>query len=99
MVDLLNKKTKNACKILTVELDLRKEEACKELVKKHLDFHRKLDSMYAVYYSIPMRSSVIMVRRATVFSIMGRRMRMNTSLAATRGFATKFRLRLNATER
>ncbi|KAI0715343.1 NAD-P-binding protein [Earliella scabrosa] len=45
MVDLLNKKTKNACKILTVELDLRKEEACKELVKKHLDFHRKLDSI------------------------------------------------------
>ena len=46
MLDLVNKKTNNSRKILTVQLDLRKEETCKELVKKHLDFHGKLDSMY-----------------------------------------------------
>ena len=66
MVDLLNKKTKNACKILTVELDLRKEEACKELVKKHLDFHHKVDSMY-VYHPLP---ALVIVNDSPGYSVL-----------------------------
>ena len=47
MVDLIKRKTNNARKIQTLEYDLRKEEACKDLIQKHLDFHGKLDALYA----------------------------------------------------
>ena len=47
MVDLIKKKTNNARKIQTLQYDLRKEEACKDLIQKHLDFHGKLDALYA----------------------------------------------------
>lgn len=45
MLDIIKKKTNNARKINVVELDLRKEENCRELVKNHLDFHGSLDAM------------------------------------------------------
>ncbi|RPD81893.1 NAD-P-binding protein [Lentinus tigrinus ALCF2SS1-7] len=45
MVDLIKKKTNNARKIQTLEYDLRKEEACQQLIKKHLEFHGKLDAI------------------------------------------------------
>ncbi|KAL1951575.1 hypothetical protein VTO73DRAFT_724 [Trametes versicolor] len=45
MLDVIKKKTNNARKINVVELDLRKEENCKELVKNHLDFHGSLDAI------------------------------------------------------
>ncbi|KAH9951037.1 hypothetical protein B0H21DRAFT_859908 [Amylocystis lapponica] len=38
-------KTKNQRKIQFLEIDLKKEDACKELVQKHLSFHGKLDSI------------------------------------------------------
>ncbi|KAI0931844.1 hypothetical protein AcW2_000632 [Taiwanofungus camphoratus] len=38
-------KTKDACKLQLLELDLRKEEACKQLIEKHIGFHGKLDSL------------------------------------------------------
>ncbi len=50
MVDLINKQTMSSRKILTVESDLREEQTCQELVKKHLDFHGTLDAMYVSWY-------------------------------------------------
>ena len=47
MVDLIKRKTNNTRKIQTLEYDLGKEEACKDLIKKHLAFHGKLDALYA----------------------------------------------------
>jgi len=41
----IRQKTNGKTKILVLELDLRAEEACKELVQKHLDFHGKLDCL------------------------------------------------------
>ncbi|KAI0801012.1 NAD-P-binding protein [Fomes fomentarius] len=45
IVDLINKKTTSSRKILNVEYDLREEQTCQELVKKHLDFHGTLDAI------------------------------------------------------
>ncbi|TFK92791.1 NAD-P-binding protein [Polyporus arcularius HHB13444] len=45
MIDLIKKKTNNSRRIQALEYDLRKEEVCKELIKKHLDFHGKLDAL------------------------------------------------------
>ncbi|OJT15796.1 Glucose and ribitol dehydrogenase [Trametes pubescens] len=45
MLDVIKKKTNNARKINVVELDLRKEESCIELVKNHLGFHGSLDAI------------------------------------------------------
>ncbi|KAH9846846.1 NAD-P-binding protein [Lenzites betulinus] len=45
MLDVIQKKTNNARKINVVELDLRKEENCKELIKNHLAFHGTLDAL------------------------------------------------------
>ncbi|KAF9819912.1 hypothetical protein IEO21_01773 [Rhodonia placenta] len=41
----IKKKTNGKCKVQTLEYDLRKEQQCIELVKKHLSFHRKLDAL------------------------------------------------------
>ncbi|OCH94753.1 NAD(P)-binding protein [Obba rivulosa] len=41
----INKKTDSARKIQLLEFDLRKEDACKQLIEKHLKFHGKLDSL------------------------------------------------------
>ncbi|KAI8980752.1 NAD-P-binding protein [Trametes punicea] len=45
MVDLIKKKTNNSRKINVLEIDLRKEENCKRLVEKHLEFHGSLDAI------------------------------------------------------
>ena len=50
MVDLIKRKTNNTRKIQTLQYDLRKEEACKDLIQKHLDFHGKLDTLYAFFH-------------------------------------------------
>lgn len=41
----IKKKTNGKCKVQTLEYDLRKEQQCIELVKKHLSFHGKLDAL------------------------------------------------------
>ena len=45
----INRKTGGKTKMHTVISDLRKEDACQQLVQKHLDFHGgKLDSLYVL---------------------------------------------------
>ncbi|TBU63683.1 NAD(P)-binding protein [Dichomitus squalens] len=45
MLDTINKKTNGARKIVSLAYDLRKEEACREVVDKHLQAHGKLDAL------------------------------------------------------
>ncbi|KAI0830571.1 NAD-P-binding protein [Trametes gibbosa] len=45
MIDVIEKKTNNPRKLNAVELDLRKEENCKNLVKTHLALRRTLDAL------------------------------------------------------
>lgn len=56
-VQEIKKKTNNARKIQLLELDLRKEEACKQLVEKHLKFHGKLDSLYVINPSMALTTT------------------------------------------
>lgn len=43
---VIGQKTGGKRKVTSVLSDLRSEEECKKLVQSHLDFHRKLDTLY-----------------------------------------------------
>ncbi|KAI1793815.1 NAD(P)-binding protein [Ganoderma leucocontextum] len=45
MLDTIVKKAKNPRKIVALACDLRKEDVCQELVKRHLEHHGKLDAV------------------------------------------------------
>lgn len=47
MFDTIVNKAEKSRKIVALACDLRKEDICQELVKRHLEHHGRLDALYA----------------------------------------------------